>query len=180
MCVCAPGEALFNLTYVYRHTHKQTLVYGPAYALSVVSLSTAHTHTHSQSFIQLSNKHIRKLEFTYFSQFLSNTHTHTHTQSGLLKPLFLAGLSERLRGFRLYKTDRFRLTPSLAFPLSHSLGRFQAYCKAGSVTTTCEPDGASGEERQERRGEERRGGKEKLKDSRKGSKEVMTEQRWKR
>lgn len=48
------------------------------------------------------------------------TYAVTEPHFGLLKPLFLAGLRERLRGFRLYKTDRFRLTP-FHHPLSPGL-----------------------------------------------------------
>lgn len=45
------------------------------------------------------------------------THRHTKPEAGPFKPRLLEALTERLKGFRLYNTNRFGSRPSLTFYL---------------------------------------------------------------
>lgn len=128
--------------------------------ISLYSPSDTLKHIFSSA---ISCSHIKVAIHIFPSVSVKHTHMHTKPQSGPLKPRFLAGLSERLRGFRLYKTDRFRLPPSFTFSLSLSLPlSFQAYCKAWCTTVTCEADQAAREKSRNDEGIEGIGEKSKV------------------
>lgn len=58
-----------------------------------------------------------KCKIFFFLHVRHTVHTQTHKKSGPFKPRLLEALTERLRGFRSYSTNRFGTRPSLTFYL---------------------------------------------------------------
>ena len=115
MCVCAHQGRLSSTWLMYIHTNIHTHTHTRTHTHAHTHLYRWNTHTWYGAIACSHTTQMFHLAFSQTHVKVSVKHTHTKPQSSLFKPLFLVGLSERLRGFRLYKTDRFRLTPSLTF-----------------------------------------------------------------